>query len=219
MVVDGAFRPAMDQHESTTTPATRRTIPHEELMQLPIVRYRGAIHFIVTEKDLHRALQEIRCEHVVGFDTETRPTFRKGQFHAPSLVQIATSHAVHLFQLARLDFSHALAEVFGNAQIIKAGVALGRDLSELQKVFPFKAENVVDLGDIAKHRGMAQTGLRNLTGLFLGGRITKGPQTSNWSQPTLSPKQQLYAATDAWACRELYLRFEGLGWLPASQHP
>jgi len=218
MVVDGAFRPAMDQHESTTTPTTRRTIPHEELMQLPIVRYRGAIHFIQTEKDLHRALQEIRCEHVVGFDTETRPTFRKGQFHAPSLVQIATGHTVHLFQLARLDFSHALAEVFGNAQIIKAGVALARDLSELQKVFPFKPANMVDLGEIAKHRGMAQTGLRNLTGLFLGGRITKGPQTSNWSQPTLSPKQQLYAATDAWACRELYLRFEHLGWLPASRH-
>jgi ribonuclease D len=209
----------MEQHESTTTPATRRTIPHEELMQLPIVRYRGAIQFIETEDQLHRALQEIHSEHVVGFDTETRPTFRKGQFHAPSLVQIATGHAVHLFQLARLDCSHALAEVFGNAQIIKAGVALARDLSELQKLFPFKPENLVDLGEIAKHRGMAQTGLRNLTGLFLGGRITKGPQTSNWSQPTLSPKQQLYAATDAWACRELYLRFESLGWLPASQHP
>src|SRR5882724_6361349 len=211
-----------DKHHPAGTreePAARRTIPHEELMQLPIVRYRGAIHFIQTEKDLHRALQEIRCEHVVGFDTETRPTFRKGQFHAPSLVQIATSHAVHLFQLARLDFSHALAEVFGNPQIIKAGVALARDLSELQKLFPFKPENVVDLGDIAKHRGMAQTGLRNLTGLFLGGRITKGPQTSNWAQPALSPKQQLYAATDAWACRELYLRFEGMGWLTAPEHP
>jgi ribonuclease D len=209
----------MDEHESKTSSAERRTIPHEELMQLPIVRYRGAIHFIETEDDLRRALQEIRCEHVVGFDTETRPTFRKGQFHAPSLVQIATGHAVHLFQLTRLDFSHALAEVFGNAQIIKAGVALARDLSELQKLFPFKPANVVDLGDIAKHRGMAQTGLRNLTGLFLGGRITKGPQTSNWAQPALSPKQQLYAATDAWACRELYLRFESLGWLSAPQHP
>ena len=200
-------------------PAVRRNIPHEELMQLPIVRYRGAIHFIQTEDDLRRALQEIRCEHVVGFDTETRPTFRKGQFHAPSLVQIATGHTVHLFQLTRLDFSHALAEVFGNARIIKAGVALGRDLSELQKLFPFTPANVVDLGDIAKLQGMAQTGLRNLTGLFLCGRITKGPQTSNWAQPALSPKQQLYAATDAWACRELYLRFENLGWLTATQHP
>jgi ribonuclease D len=208
----------MEQHESAPIPAVRRTIPHEELMQLPIVQYRGKIHFIKTEDELHRALQEIRTEHVLGFDTETRPTFRKGQFHAPSLVQIATSHAVHLFPLARLDCSRALAEVFGNAQIIKAGVALARDLSELQKLFPFKSVNVVDLGDIAKQQGMAQTGLRNLAGLFLSGRITKGPQTSNWAQSTLSPKQQLYAATDAWACRELYLRFESFGWLPLSKH-
>jgi ribonuclease D len=208
----------MDQHESETPPAVRRTIPHDELMQLPVLRYRGPIHFVKTEDELGRALQEIRSERVVGFDTETRPTFRKGQFHHPSLVQIATSHAVHLFPLAQMDFSHALAEVFGSAQIIKAGVALARDLSELQKLFPFKVENVVDLGDIAKRRGMAQTGLRNLTGLFLGGRITKGPQTSNWAQPNLSPKQQLYAATDAWACRELYLRFDSFGWLQPPQN-
>ncbi len=188
-------------------------------MQLPIVQYRGTIRLIETEDDLHRASREIRSEQVVGFDTETRPTFRKGQFHAPSLVQIATDQAVHLFPIARVNCSEALTEVFENKKLIKAGVALARDLSELQKLFPFKVANVVDLGDIAKHHGMAQTGLRNLTGLFLGGRITKGPQTSNWAQPKLSPKQQIYAATDAWACRELYLRLEKLGWLTAQKHP
>jgi ribonuclease D len=72
---------------------------------------------------------------------------------------------------------------------------------------------VVDLGEIAKHRGLKQTGLRNLAGLFLDGRITKGPQTSNWAQHVLTPTQLRYAATDAWACRELYLRFESLGLL------
>jgi len=191
----------------------RRTIPHEELMRLPIVRYDGPIRLVATEADLHRAVQEIRSERAVGFDTETRPTFRKGQLHAPSLVQIATSHAVHLFPLARLDCSHAMSEVLGDAQIVKAGVALARDLAELQKLFPLMPANVVDLGDIAKRRGMEQTGLRNLTGLFLGGRVTKGAQTSNWARPDLSPKQLCYAATDAWICRELYLRFESLGWL------
>src|SRR6266404_7298935 len=81
----------------------RRTIPHEELMQLPVVRYHGPIRLVASDADLHRAVQEIRDEHVVGFDTETRPMFRKGQSYAPSLVQIATSQAVHLFPLARLD--------------------------------------------------------------------------------------------------------------------
>ena len=187
-------------------------------MKLPVVRYRGTIRLAATEADLHRAVHDIRSERVVGFDTETRPTFRKGQSHAPSLVQIATSHAVHLFPLARLDCSRALAEVLSDAQIVKAGVALARDLAELQKLFPFTAANVVDLGDIAKHRGMEQTGLRNLTGLFLSGRVTKGPQTSNWARPNLSPSQLCYAATDAWVCRELHLRFESLGWLPLPQH-
>jgi ribonuclease D len=209
----------MHQDQSTVTPVARRTIPHEELMRLAVVRYHGPIRPVATEADLHRALADIHSERVVGFDTETRPTFRKGQLHAPSLVQLATSHAVHLFQLARLDCSHALAEVFGNAQIVKAGVALARDLSELQKLFPFTAANLVDLGEIAKRQGMEQTGLRNLAGLFLGGRITKGPQTSNWARATFSPSQLCYAATDAWVCRELYLRFENLGMLSHEVRP
>lgn len=182
-------------------------------MKLPILRYDGPTHLVTTEADLQRALREIRRERVVGFDTETRPTFRKGQVHAPSLVQIATGKAVHLFQLARLDCSRVLAEAFENTQLVKAGVALSRDLSELQKLFPFVPANVVDLSEIAKRHGMKQTGLRNLSGLFLGGRITKGPQTSNWAQQNLSPTQIRYAATDAWACRELYLRFQHLGLL------
>lgn len=218
MATDGPIRSTVRQRQAADDAGARRTIPHEDLMKLPVVRYRGTIRLAATEADLHRAVHDIRSERVVGFDTETRPTFRKGQSHAPSLVQIATSHAVHLFPLARLDCSRALAEVLGSGQIVKAGVALARDLTELQKLFPFTAANVVDLGDIAKHRGMEQTGLRNLTGLFLSGRVTKGPQTSNWARPNLSPSQLCYAATDAWVCRELYLRFESLGWLPLPQH-
>lgn len=203
----------MTNDPPAVTAVTRSTIPHEELMQLPILRYDGPIHLVATEADLHRALQEILREQIVGFDTEARPTFRKGQAHAPALVQIATGGAVHLFQLAGLDCSRALAETFANTRIIKAGVALARDLSELQKLFPFEPASVVDLGDIAKHRGMQQTGLRNLAGLFLSGRIPKGMRTSNWAQRDLSSTQLRYAATDAWACRELYLRFENLGLL------
>jgi ribonuclease D len=200
-------------HDDSNPSVARTTIPHEELMKLAILRYEGPTHLVTTEEALQRFLREIKREEVIGFDTETRPTFRKGQVHAPSLVQIATSKAVHLFQLAQLDCSRTLAEAFENAQIVKAGVALSRDLSELQKLFPFAPANVVDLSEIAKRHGMKQTGLRNLSGLFLGGRITKGPQTSNWGQTVLTPAQIRYAATDAWACRELYLRFESLGLL------
>ena len=185
-------------------------------MQLPILRYTGPIHVAKTKAELQHALHDIGREGVVGFDTETRPTFRKGQSYTPSLVQIATSRAAYLFQLARLDCSHALAEVLGNLHVTKAGISLAYDLSELKKLFPFEPAKVVDLGEVAKRHGMKQTGVRNLAGLFLNGRITKGAQTSNWAQPDLTAKQILYAATDAWVCRELYLRFETLGWLTAS---
>ena len=196
----------------------RQTISHDELMGLPILRYAGPVHVVATPADLRHALRDIRREKIVGFDTETRPTFRKGQFHLPSLVQIGASRAVWLFQLARLDCSKPLAEVFSSPRVVKAGVALARDLSDLQKVFPFQAENVVDLGDVAKQHAIQQTGVRNLAGLFLRGRITKGARTSNWSAPALTPSQVTYAATDAWVCRELYLRFENLGWLSPSAH-
>jgi ribonuclease D len=182
-------------------------------MQLPILRYDGAIHLVKTKLELQQARHAIHRERVLGFDTETRPTFKKGQAHTPALVQIATSRAVYLFQLVRLDCSHVLADVLGDTQLVKAGISLAYDLSELRKLFPFEAANVVDLGDVAKRAGMQQTGARNLAGLFLGGRITKSAQTSNWAQPDLTAKQTCYAATDAWVCRELYLRFEGLGLL------
>jgi len=188
------------------------TIPHAELMALPIFRYGGPIHLNAAPVDFQRAL---RHERVVGFDTETRPTFRKGQSHRPSVVQVAGSKAVYIFQLARLDSFDVLAELLVNPHIVKAGIALDRDLIELKKLFSFEPKTIVDLGEIAKKSGYGQTGVRNLTGLLLKGRITKGAQTSNWAQPHLTNRQLCYAATDAWVCRELYLRFEKLGLLPA----
>ena len=182
-------------------------------MQLPILRYEGPLHLCTTEADLTTAAAAIHQERVIGFDTEARPTFRKGPAHPPCLVQIGTAAAVYLFQLNRLNCIAVLTAIFENANIRKAGIAIGRDLSDLQKLFPFQPANVLDLGDIAKKNGLEQTGIRNLAGLFLHCRITTSAQTSKWAAPELSPKQLTDAATDAWICRELYLKFEGLGWL------
>jgi len=97
--------------------------------------------------------------------------------------------------------------------LVKAGVGLAHDLRQLELVFPFTAANVVDLGVVARRSGLDQTGVRNLAGMFLGFRIPKGNRTSNWAAPRLTPAQITYAATDAWACRELSLRFEREGLL------
>ncbi|MEW6678406.1 MAG: 3'-5' exonuclease [Pseudomonadota bacterium] len=187
------------------------TISREDLAELPIRRYEGQVHLVATPEALSMALDDLRQERVVGFDTETRPAFRKGESHLPCLVQMATARAAYLFQLRQVDCSAALAEVLAAPGIVKAGVATAHDLRQLKLVFPFETASVVDLGAVARRHGTGQTGLRNLAGLFLGFRIPKGTRTSNWAAPRLSPAQIGYAATDAWACRELYLRFHSLG--------
>jgi ribonuclease D len=189
------------------------TISREDMAELPIRRYEGQVHLVATPEALSMAMDDIRQERVVGFDTETRPAFRKGESHLPCLVQMATARAAYLFQLQQVDCGDALAEVLAAPGIVKAGVAPAHDLRQLKLLFPLEPAAVLDLGAIAKRHGMGQTGLRNLAGIFLGFRIPKGTRTSNWAAPRLSAAQINYAATDAWACRELYLRFQALGYM------
>jgi len=193
-----------------------RLISREEMANLSIRRYEGKVCLVATPHDLEHALADLRQESVVGLDTETRPSFRKGESHLPCLVQVATARAVYLFQFRRLDVFPVLADLLAEPRIVKAGVALAHDLRRLKLLFPFIEKNVLDLGVVARRCGLSQTGVRNLTGIFLGFRIPKGARTSNWAAPHLSAAQITYAATDAWACRELFLRFQSLGLLRAT---
>lgn len=188
-----------------------RSITREALAALPIRRYEGRVRLIETLRDLDQARADIRDERVIGLDTETRPAFRKGESHLPCLVQAATANAVYLFQLRRADVLPLVAELMTEARAVKAGVALAHDLRQLKQVIAFEERNVIDLGHVARRCGLDQTGVRNLAGLLLGFRIPKGNRTSNWAASVLSPAQITYAATDAWACRELYLCFESRG--------
>jgi ribonuclease D len=184
------------------------------MADLPIRRYEGEICMVATPEAREAALADIQTERVVGLDTETRPAFRKGESHLPCLAQVATARAVYLFQLSHREAFPLLAGLLEDTRIVKAGIALAHDLRCLKLVFPFEARGVVELSAVARRAGLDQTGLRNLAGLLLGFRIPKGNRTSNWAARRLSPAQITYAATDAWACRELFLRFESLGLLP-----
>jgi ribonuclease D len=190
-----------------------RLISKQEIGALPIRRYDGDVNLVATSAELERAMEDIRAESVTGFDTETRPAFRKGESYLPCLIQIATARTVHLFQLSRLDCSASAAELLGSPAIVKTGVGLKYDLGRLKLLFPFDTAAVVDLGAVAKRQGLEQSGVRNLAGILLGWRIPKSAGTSNWAAPRLSAQQIGYAATDAWVCRELYLRFGDLGML------
>ena len=192
-----------------------RSISREDMAKLPIRRYDGRVCLVATPGDLEEARADLRQESIVGLDTETRPAFKKGESHLPALVQVATARAVYLFQLRRTEVFPVLAELLSEPRTIKAGVSLADDLRALKRVFPFEEKNMLDLGLVARRSGFEQTGVRNLAGILLGFRIPKGTKTSNWAARELSAAQIAYAATDAWACRELYLRFQGLGLLAA----
>jgi ribonuclease D len=189
----------------------QRNVSREEINELPIRRYEGPVHVIASAHDLAPAMADILQEPVVGFDTETRPAFRPGESYPPSLAQIATARAAYIFQVSRPEIAAAAAQVLSQEHIVKAGVGMADDLRALKKVIAFTEKSIVDLGDLARRQGLKQTGVRNLAGLFLGFRIPKGTKTSNWARHQLTPQQITYAATDAWACRELYLRFRELG--------
>ena len=203
--------PRMSRAPPATPPIEPvKGISREELIELPIRRYEGSVHVVAGHADLQRAMQDILRESVVGFDTETRPAFRPGESYLPSLVQFATASAVYLLQVQQQDLSGPVREVLSSEKIIKVGVSVTDDMRNLKKLFQFDERSVVDLGKVAERNGLKQTGIRNLAGIFLGTRIPKGTKTTNWAARRLTPQQIAYAATDAWACRELYLRFKEL---------
>ncbi len=189
----------------------KRKISRETINALPIAQYEGEICLVRDEHTLCQAMTQLACDRIVGFDTETKPSFRKGTLNAPSLVQLAGIKTVYLIQLTWLPMNAILATFLENANILKVGVSIHDDMRELQKSFPFTPRGVVDLGDVAKANKLETHGLRNLAANFFDCRISKGSQCSNWSVHELSKRQIVYAATDAWIGREVYLRMKELG--------
>lgn len=187
-----------------------RTITPEAINELPIRRYEGDVRLVETREEMAAAAADFAAERVVGFDTETRPSFRVGESHPPALAQAATARAVYLFRLQQADFAGALEPLLSSRKTVKAGIGLGEDLRQLRKTFAFEPAAIVDLGAAARRHKLEKSGLRPLAALFLGIRIPKGAKTTNWAARQLSAQQIAYAATDAWVCRELYLKFEEL---------
>jgi ribonuclease D len=183
---------------------TKRNITREELQALPLRTYSGPVHLPRTREEIYAATQDLHKERVLGFDTETRPSFKKGQHFKPSLVQLAGEHAVYLFQLKRLETLIPLFDLLESPNILKTGVALKRDHEELLHWVSFSPAGFIDLAPAASSAGYEKTGLRNLCGMLLDFRISKKAQVTNWARKELTAEQIRYAATDAWISRDLY---------------
>ncbi len=178
----------------------------EEINAMPLRHYDGRIVLVRSLADWRNIESELASAELLGFDTETRPTFRKGKQNPPSLIQLATEQAVFLIQLSSFPFSAPCAEILANPKIVKAGVGIAEDMAALARINPFQPAGLADLGLMARSLRIPCQGLRTLAASLFGWRISKGLQCSNWSLADLSPKQISYAATDAWIGRLIYLR-------------
>jgi ribonuclease D len=188
--------------EHSVEPKTNITA--EELNLLPLKAFTGKVSVITDAEKLSKALKEMEKHDAVGFDTETRPSFKKGQSYNVALLQLALPHKVFLIRLHHTGVTDELAAFFENENIIKAGVAIRDDIKALQKNKRFQPQAFVELATLSKEKGLQVESVKKLTGLLLGFRISKSAQTSNWEAPTLTEKQLEYAATDAWVCLEIY---------------
>ncbi|WP_221773478.1 3'-5' exonuclease [Ruficoccus amylovorans] len=202
----------MDLEQETGTEALpyATSISKSEINDLPLFRYEGTIHLIDNEAEARKAVKILKKEQVLGFDTESRPSFRKGDHYLPSLVQFASATEVYLFQIGQFDGIGVLSPIFGSKSIAKVGVALHDDVRRLQEIAPFKDRGFVEIATMTKQLGINNTGLRSLAAILLGFRISKGAQVSNWARSNLSHSQLVYAATDAWVSRLLYEKAQSL---------
>lgn len=183
-------------------PKTNITV--EELNLLPLKAFDGKVSLITDPSKLSGVVREIEKHDVVGFDTETRPSFKRGQSYKVALLQLAIPNKVFLIRMHQTGLPDEIVSIFENTEIIKAGVAIHDDIKALQKINKFQPVSFIELSTMAKASGLQVESVKKLAGLLLGFRISKSAQTSNWEAPTLTEKQLEYAATDAWVCLEIY---------------
>ncbi len=193
-------------------------ITKEEVNLLPLHKYEGKIVVVTTQDQLKEVMDEVKQQMIVGFDTETKPSFRKGVWYYISLLQLAIPDKVFLIRLNYTGFTQELCDFFNCSSVKKVGISIRDDLKNLKKLaakyhLPFASDNIIELNTIANTMGIQHAGVRNLTAIFLQFRVSKAQQTSNWENPQLTEKQIRYAATDAWVCLEIYNHLDNLGYI------
>ena len=187
-------------------PTEKRKISKAEINDLPLLAWEGPIALIETIAEMEAAAEQLTREDLLGFDTETRPSFKRGEFYPPALIQIATADRVFLFRISKTKSLEPLLPILESSDIIKCGVGIHDDVKQLQKFSDFKAGGFLEISKLTLELGYENRGLRALAGLLLGGRISKAAQVSNWARDQLDQKQIKYAATDAWISRAIYLK-------------
>lgn len=178
---------------------------------LPRFSFGGRIYVIKSESEAQRAVEVLRQSPILGIDTETRPSFRKGESHKVALLQVANEELCFLFRLNETGFLPCLSQLMADERVLKVGLSLKDDFLMLRRRDPaFVPGGYIDLQNYAKQMGILDMSLQKLYANVFHMRISKSAQLSNWEADTLTESQRVYAATDAYTCIQLYKELKSL---------
>lgn len=182
----------------------KESISKEEIAQLPNQGFNGVIHIIEDTIGFQKISPQLMAHKLLGFDTETKPSFKKGRKNKVALLQLSTANEAYLFRLNKFAVPDAVKQLLENTEVIKVGVAIRDDLAAINQLKPFIPGGFIELQHFVKDYHIQDNGLRKLAANILKIRISKQQQLSNWEGKTLTDAQLNYAATDAWACHQIY---------------
>ncbi|MBN1415880.1 MAG: 3'-5' exonuclease domain-containing protein 2 [Bacteroidales bacterium] len=188
----------------------QRTVEKEHIQGLPLKSFEGRIHLIDHPRQFHSVKRLLKEFTEFGFDTETRPSFRKGKTNKVAMLQLATREDAFIFRINLTGIPDFVKAILENSRIIKAGVAIRDDLKALNHIRSMQTQGFIDLQQFVTQFNIEDKGLKKLTANILGFRISKRYQTSNWEEDVLSEPQLEYAATDAWVCYEIYRKLNDM---------
>lgn len=183
-------------------------ISNEESAKLPPLVFEGEIIIVDKADQIEAACLDIARYPIIGFDTETRPSFKAGVTYKVALLQLSTPLKCYLFRLNKIPLERSILSILERKDIIKLGADVAGDLRSLRQLRNFKENGFIDLQKIVGDYGIGEKSLRKMSSLVLGYRISKAQRLSNWEAATYTPQQKIYAATDAWACIEIYNKLQ-----------
>lgn len=180
------------------------SISNDEVSALEAIHFDGRIEVVETADALAKACKVLSKQTVIGFDTETRPSFQAGVTNKVALLQLSTEDCCYLIRLNKLPLSREIIYILSSEKITKIGADVRNDISALNKLRHFTARGFIDLQNEVGKYGIENKSLRKISGIVLGKKVSKAQRLSNWAAKQLTPQQQMYAATDAWVCVEIY---------------
>ncbi len=181
-------------------------VDKDKIKDLPPIHFKGEILVVCSDEDEQEAVEYLRRQKEIGFDTETKPSFKKGRPNSNevALLQLSTDDRAFLFRLNERPLSRQLIEILSSEDIIKAGAAVHDDIKALQQLHGFTAGGFVDIQDMSEEAGLEIKSLRKLTAMLFHMRLSKSQRLSNWEANRLTEPQIVYAATDAWISLKIY---------------